>query len=364
MEYILILFWVLLMAAATRAEEVYRQETVCGQKVRRLIPLVAIVAMAPIIIWAGTRTSFSDTAAYIKTYHALPSTVDGLIQHMRTVDKDTGFVLFSGILKLILGSSFTPYFIVIALIQGLIVALVFRKYSESYIISLFLFVASADYLSWMFNGIRQFLAVVIIFAATPLMLKKKYVPLILIILLASTIHQTALLMIPVVFIVQGKPWNIKTISVIALSVLALLFVDQFTDFLDSSLEETQYSETVSTWKEMGDDGVNPIRVLVYAMPALLSLVGRKYIEADNDPVVNLCVNMSILSVAIYLVAMGTSGIMVGRLPIYVSLYGYILLPHLIDRMFVEKSARFVKCALVVMYLLYYYYLMHFAYGRF
>ena len=95
--------------------------------------------------------------------------------------------------------------------HGLSLLFVYRKYSPEYLVSIFLFIASADYISWMFNGIRQFTAVTLIFAATTLILKKKYLPVLLIVLLASTVHQSALLMIPFILIAYGKAWNKKTL---------------------------------------------------------------------------------------------------------------------------------------------------------
>lgn len=60
----------------------------------------------------------------------------------------------------------------LAAFQLLIIVWMFRKYSEDYWFSIFLFIASTDYISWTFNGIRQFTAVVIAYAATPFILKK------------------------------------------------------------------------------------------------------------------------------------------------------------------------------------------------
>lgn len=42
-------------------------------------------------------------------------------------------------------------------------------------------------------------------------------------------------------------------------------------------------------------GTNPIRVLVYSLPALLALLGKRYIENENDTIVNITVNMSIIT---------------------------------------------------------------------
>lgn len=69
---------------------------------------------------------------------------------------------------------------------------------------------------------------------------KKYIRCILVILLASTIHQTALIMLPIIFIVQGKPWNKKTIATSGIALVALVASTQFTDFLNVAMEDTVY----------------------------------------------------------------------------------------------------------------------------
>ena len=95
----------------------------------------------------------------------------------------------------------------------------------------------------MFNGVRQFAAVTIIFASTKFMLEKKWVPTILMILLASTMHQSALVMIPIVIIVQGKAWNKRTILFLSAALVAVTFVNQFTSILDNMMQE----RSMQTW---------------------------------------------------------------------------------------------------------------------
>ena len=111
-----------------------------------------------------------------------------------------------------------------------------------------------------------------------------------------------------------------------------------------------------------DDGTNIIRVAVYSAPALLSLVGLKYIRAANNSVMDICVNCSIVTMAIYLVASVSSGIYIGRLPIYTTLQGYMALPWMIDQMFEKRSVRFVRNMMYVAYLAFFYFQMHFAWG--
>ena len=74
-------------------------------------------------------------------------------------------------------------------------------------------------------------------------------------------------------------------------------------------------------------------------------------------------NASMITMALYLVSMVTSGIYVGRLPIYTSLYGYMLLPWVIDQIFEKNSAILVKVLMIVCYLGFFYYQMHFTWGN-
>lgn len=96
-------------------------------------------------------------------------------------------------------------------------------------------------------------------------------------------------------------------------------------------------------------------MLVYAVPTLLSLFGLRFIRAENDPLIDLCVNMSIVSTGIYLISAFTSGIFIGRLPIYFLLYNYILLPWELHHMFSKRSARMLTVTMVLFYLLFYFY---------
>ncbi len=363
LQFLFLLLWpgiLLFLGSQISCEQ---QELVLGRQETRLMPLIAIIAFVPLIWIAGTRTSFVDTSAYILSYQNLPSSLGEMGGYLGTVTKDKGFTVLSIFIKSLFGDDYKIYFSIIAILQGAALIAVYRKYSENFFLTLFVFIASTDYISWMHNGIRQFLAVTVTFAATPLLLKKKYIPYFLVVLLASTFHQTALMMIPIAFIVQGKAWNKKSLLAITAAVLAIAFTDQFTNLLDAALADTQYTNVVSDWSQAADDGTNLLRVLVYAVPTILSIVGLPYIKESNDPVVNLSCNMGILSTMLYCLSAVTSGIFVGRLPIYCSLYSSgILLPWLLRHMFSKGSQKFVYGIMVAAYSLFYYYQMHMVWG--
>lgn len=298
----------------------------------------------------------------MEAFADMPTSFSGINSYIAEVNKDQGFYFVSAVIKCIIGNRNTIYFIIVAAVQCFLLFKIYRKYSTSFTISFFLFLASTDYVSWIFNGMRQFVAVTITVACFPWILQKKYMKAIIVILIASLFHQSALLVLPFVFIVQGKAWNKKTLLFIIMVVIAVVFTDRFTDILDNMLAETQYKNVVTDWEQFQDDGTNILRVLVYSVPAILSLIGIKYVREADDPVINICTNMSIAASGLYVVSMFTSGIFIGRLPIYFSVYSYILLPWLVKNVFTKRSAQLINLVMVGAYLVFYYYQMHFSWN--
>ena len=159
--YILILIWIGVLGALTvmAPEWIYRTEFVNGEKVRRVTPLFAVVAVLPLVIWAGFRGDVGDTGAYMEAFADMPTSFSGINSYIAEVNKDQGFYFVSAVIKCIIGNRNTIYFIIVAAVQCFLLFKIYRKYSTSFTISFFLFLASTDYVSWIFNGMRQFVAV-------------------------------------------------------------------------------------------------------------------------------------------------------------------------------------------------------------
>lgn len=147
------------------------------EKVERWTMPAALILILPYILWAGFRSdNFGDTGAYQRAFRECASSFGKIGNYLSTVTKDKGFYLLMALEKSILGDSYTLFFLLLAAFHLLMIMWMCRKYSEDYWFSIFLFVASTDYLSWTFNGIRQFTAVVIVYVATPFILKKNIFP--------------------------------------------------------------------------------------------------------------------------------------------------------------------------------------------
>lgn len=324
--------------------------------------LPAALLAAPYVVWASRRAYFGDTENYRQAFLDAPAALSQIPAYLTGHTKDQGFSVLMILLKAVIGSRDELFFLLVAAFQMYCVMRFFRRYSEDLWLCLFMFVASTDYMSWMFNGMRQFIAVSITLGAFSYILEKRYVPVIGLILLAATIHGSALLMLPLVFVIQGRAWNRRTLLLIAAVCGAILFMGQFTDVLDHLLAETQYSDIVTNEIWQNDDGTNLLRVLFYSIPALLALWGHRYVEQADSPLVNACVNCSICTAMIYLLSAFSSGIYVGRLPIYTTLQGYVVVPWLLKNMFTKESEAMVRVGLIGVFLLFFYYQMHVTWG--
>lgn len=336
-----------------------QRQHVIGEKRNKWWFPSAILLVLPYVIWAGYRTDrYGDTYAYRAMFKAAPSRISELFSYVQNTEKDKGFSALMVLIKSIFGDSDIVFFLIIAIIQMLCIVYIYQKYSCNYWLSIFLFIASADYMSWMHNGMRQFLAVTISLISFEFLLRKRYVLVVGLILLATTVHASALLMLPAIFIIQGKAWGKKTICVLFATLVVILMMDRFTNVMQMLLVDTQYSDVVTTWQSGGDDGANPIRVLVYSIPTILSLIGLKEIRRKDNPIVNMAVNSGICATGVFCVSIFTSGIFVGRLPIYFYLLSQgIALPWLIENFFSKKSKYLVLIITVIFYLIYFQYQM-------
>ncbi len=319
----------------------------------RWSPVAAFMMAVPYVIWAGWREWFGDTEMYRGTFISLPSTADQIIPYMSGVKKGPGFRLIELLFKCFISNSDIAFFVFVASVQIICLVYIYRKYSSDYWLSFFFFIASTDYLSWMHNGIRQFIAASIIFLCIPLIAKKRYFLSIIIVLLVALIHSSALIFLPFIFVIDGKAWNIKTLLFVAGIIVSVLFVDRVTGFISNAMVDTVYEGDIMFLEN--NDGTHILRVLFYSIPAIMTWVFRGYLDRANDPLMNVCANLSIVTSGFYVFSYFTSGILMGAIPIYFSLANYILLPWFLKEVFDRDSVIWIKAMFIAIYVAFFYY---------
>ncbi len=345
-----LLIWLAICWLFSRIYPVQRPEYQFGKYEWRYKPLFAILIFMPVFIMTVYGPVRSDTFLYLHGFRNTSSSFAGVWEEAIHSNRP-GFIIFERSIKHLFGNNETMYRIFIALVHSIPIIYVLRKYSVNYLFSIYVFIATTLHLSWMMNGLRQFMAVTIIFAATPWIVQKKYIRSIIVILIAASFHRTALVMLPVIFIVQGKAWNWKTIAY-SIAIVGLTYIfSQNASAFDTAAGIVGYS--TQAVREWGDDGTHPIRVLVNAVPMIMAFVYRHRFSVEENPIINMSVNMSVITTGIYVVAMVTSGVLTGRMPIYTSLYNLILLPYIITHAFVGEKKRIMIAVTMGLFFLYF-----------
>lgn len=347
-----LLIWLFLFGALSLVVNMQQEELVDRHRCIRWRPLPAYLLAIPYVLWAGGRKVFGDTEQYRATFLEMPSRLGQIGSYMSSIKKGYAFKLFELLFKCLVSHSDIALFILIAAIQIICLVYVYRKYSTNYWLSFFFFVASTDYLTWMHNGIRQFVAASILFLCVPMIAKKRYFPAVIITLLVSQIHGTALIFLPFIFIINGRAWNLRTLLFIVAMIGAVLFANHLTGFLANALEDTAYEGDIEM---LNSAGTSIFRVLFYSVPAFMCWFFRPYLDRANDSLINVCANLSIVTAGFYVFSFFTSGVLMGAIPIYFSLSNYILIPWLLKNVFDRDSAVFLETVFVLVYSAFFYY---------
>lgn len=344
--YLAGILWTLLLSKCFQKETKVLQN---GLKVQRVTAMQAWLTMTYFVFFIGLRSAGADTEAYIRGYNMAQTGVRAIWHALH--EPEGLFTAFEVAIKTFISRSYYPFLFSVAAISGYSISCTLRKYTPYFATALVLFVLGGTYI-WMINGMRQFLAVTILFAGIGLLLNRKTIKYCILVLIASGIHKSALIMLPVCFLVQGKAFSRKTLLMTVVAVFAVLFTNQFTSIMDNALEDTLYEGYITSWLFIEDDGSNVLLTLVYAVPLILAIIEREKVE-KAPRIIHVCVNMSIICVSISVVANVTSGIFIGRLPIYFSIYNLILLPWLVYHLD-EKFRGFVTISMYIGYGLLYY----------
>lgn len=314
----------------------------------------AILAFAFLLVVVGFRRSYNDTYAYYDMFIYSDTGWEAIKAVFLSNVKSKTFTVICLLFKTYISDNVYVWFFAVAIFQlGAIIRL-YYKYSTNYFFSCFLFMASGAF-TWLMAGIRQYLAICLVIYFIDFLLERKTIPFLIVVALASFIHISAIVWIPVYFVCTSEPLSFKMFGFALAVVGMLLFLDTFTNVLENFLTDTAYEGMTQRFSE--STGVNPIRVLVSAVPWLLALVKRKELRKKATPFINILVNLSFIASAIYFFGIFTSAIVVGRLPMYFIPFNMILLPWVIDNLYEDGKGfgKAIKIATVAFYLGYFYY---------
>lgn len=258
-------------------------------------------------VFAGIRGEFtSDHSDYIKYFDYI-SSLSFKEVFSRSFVMEKGFVVLSKFIGCISDSP-VFYMLLISFVTLCFYFAAFKKYSVMPWLTVLLFVSIGDYYG-MFNLTRQVLAAAICFWATKYINESKLdgIKYAICIILASTIHQTALIMLPMYFLLRIKTTWKSVVIYTGMGTIAYVFLPQIIDFFQSIFPKYKDYQ----WG-MGEGSFNSViasmAVLIFTLVSIYFLHDSLEMEKiENRKIMN-----GVIFTIIFLI-LGTKIYMVSRM---------------------------------------------------
>lgn len=294
-----------------------------------------------LVLVSGLRRNIGDTPFYMHSYTLIEDS------GLKNIDfeGDFGFNILQAFLHQISDDPQLLIFIT-ALITNVLIVWVLSKYSRIFELSLYVYITLGMYTVSM-NGIRQYLAAAIIFTSTKYILNGDWKKFLIIVLAASTIHRTALILLPIYFIVRREAWTKATFSLLLMGVLVAMGYNQFSAALFSVIEDTKYGD----YQSFSEGGANILRVAVNGIPLVIAYLGREKLR-ELWPKSDYIVNLTLLGFIFMIIS--SQNWIFARFNIYFGLYSLILTSWTIN-LFVNNNRKFIYFGLLIFYFIYFYY---------
>lgn len=259
-----------------------------------------VVSTLIIVLYSGLRNNIGDTVYYIHTYHLLEE--NGATMPVWG-QKAYLFELLQYLL--VKSGAESSVLIMIGTIVTIIpFMMVFYNYSADYSLSIYLFFTMGIYVSTM-NGIRQYIATGILLMSTKYLFspkKQDFWKLLILAIIASLFHDSALIIIPIYFLCRRKAWSAPTFISLSVGVVGVILISMFLPSFLSFLEDTNYSEYADGWFTDGQEsGTSLIRVIFNCMPTILAAVFSKQVRRFG-PIADILINISFVHSALYILA--------------------------------------------------------------
>lgn len=298
--------------------------------------LYVVLVCIEMIAFAGLRATDlgADTTTYLdalRYYSALPRGEILSAPLVPPFDFEIGYFWLTKLCAW-LSVSETGFLILIAALTYVPVCWFILQYSENPLIGILVYFAFGHF-TYSLGIFRQMIAISITLVGVKYILERKLVKYVLIIALAMTFHTTAIIMLPLYWCYRLKLENKLLLIFVA---EAICFVCARSLVLFAVKLFPQYSGYVASQYDTQGGGY-----LMLGLSNLVLAVGCM-IENRKENRDNIVLRMSVNSavIAVFLLIIGQSMGIFGRVTKYYSVFWVILIPSLMNRCF-KKNIAFV-----------------------
>lgn len=321
------------------ADNIVRDKYINGK--RKYNWLFLGIALISLILVSGLRYKVgTDFAQYTEIYTFYGN------DPINWTEQEVGFDILN---KMLFKINQNPqfFFLVTSIFINFGVVMFLKSYSENLPMSMYFYITNFTYYLTM-NGVRQYIAAIILALGFKYILNKNFKKYFLVILVASLFHTSVFLMVPLYFL---GITNIKSIGnkiFMAFIAFAFIFYQPFVNIMFKILENTSYAHYQSEFANM-DDGANILRLVIWALPIILVALRKQKLQeiyGDKSSVIfNFCFY------GMCFMALAFRHKYFARVTMYFDVY-YLLLFPMIIRLFSKKENRLIAYGMVVGYFLY------------
>ncbi len=298
-----------------------------GNKKNAVAKIIYVLILIVTILFAGLRTKYNDTGSYIQGFELLNI---NKVQLVELFEPYGGFLIYEWFIKRFITDNVQWFLIITAGVINIIYISFIAKHTKHFSESVFWFLI-ADFV-FSLAGIKQAMAIAISLLVIQSYLNKKYFKSIILLLIAMSFHPYIICILCVPFLTR-KTFDTKTLIIVALIIFGFLNLDIVFKLFGSIGKEYEGALT--------DNTINPFRVVIKFIPIVICFLARKKINATNDRLLILGVNMSILGFALVFLGLFMDPVYCGRMALYFDVLQIIVVPYVINIYFGEDNI-FVK----------------------
>lgn len=316
------------------------------RKVSFQLDLIIYLITIILSLYCGLRTSFNDTAVYMKNFAELST---DLTTVPLEISDNPGFVLLQIFVKRYISTNPQWLILMCATVTVYLNIQFIKEYSINVGASVFLYMTSCVYM-FAFAAVKQTLATALMMIAFTFAVEKKWVRFYMILIIAMSIHAFAFVFVVTPLFVKSA-WGKWSYAVLFSSLAAGV---AFNSFLGVFLKILGSVDEYYTADVLSGSGVSLFRVMVFFVPVGLSWLCRSYVQKQNDRMLNLCCNFSLIGFAFMFVAMFGNPVLFGRMGNYFLPFSLVTVCYMVFRC-TKKNNRYVMVLIMGgAYLVYFY----------
>lgn len=321
------------------------------QKNNTLATLIFIVLLCTLICFSGLRTRMNDTDTYMRLFiERVPNSLSGIADVDWAIGANPFFRIYQILIKVFISESSSIFIFVTSCIVTTSMVMFIRKYTLNFGYSMFLFLAFTVY-AFTMAAIKQTIATAIAIWALPQFLSGRKFKATIIILFAMFIHPYVVIYF-VAFFASKTIWDKKTFFMIMVALAFSLFYETV---LNGVLGLTSSIGDEYGLELFGTGGVNVLRIAVYMVTPILSLVYKKQIQKNADDMSLVAINLSIVSALFMMLASLGAANLFGRMANYFDLFQCLALPVIFKYGLKTRNEKIFLGVISVICFCYFYY---------